>query len=411
MTVAAIALFLISAPMIGLYAFIGISHNPVNWRRYFPFFILTVFVLSYTYNPPHEMDLTRYFDAVKECAAINSLEAFLKYGNDGLIVRNLFFWIIGKLGDVHLLPAVSTAVVYGVSGYITCDTASEYRITKLIPSLFLFQLLMLPLVSILSNVRNIFSFSLISLAAYFDLIKGQRTIKVILLYILPCGIHISAVLLVILRFLVPVIKRKKMIAVGAAFFILPVINWAYNIVSTYIPHGNIGIFVKAAITKAYDYSDNILSDYERTLLTGIYPNLQKFFMMSFALLLLALALYYLKYVCTSERWEKYSVYCFLICLMTLSCNIFTAPNYWRFYCATVITSPVIMVPLIKERKNHSWVIQILPFGFFGFMLGGLLMNLWNFYGAANLVDWFSGFLLTNLYTIIFRIMKGVLNLL
>ena len=202
-------------PLSGIYSTVGITKKPWLWKHYLFFLVCTVFIISYSFDPLNECDLTRYFEAVKTVGSMSSIQDVLAYREDGLIVRNLAFWLIGKTGDVHLLPAISNSIVYGIAGYITCDSAQRDHFEKLIPPALLIQICLLQFYATTSNVRNICSFSLIILAVYLDIVKEEHSIRVALLYILPCFLHPSGIFLVLFRSAAGLIKNHMIIPVVA----------------------------------------------------------------------------------------------------------------------------------------------------------------------------------------------------
>ena len=122
-------------------------------------------IIVYSCISNYENDLVRYFQMIEQCKNLPFSQAFT-WGNDGLVVKNLVFWIISRLGDVHILPALAAAIYYGVSAYLAVD---QYREGDKIYPIILFQLLTIPFLESLSNVRNVSAFALLILAAYRDL--------------------------------------------------------------------------------------------------------------------------------------------------------------------------------------------------------------------------------------------------
>ena len=188
-------LIFLSTPLVGGYAALGLKKCPSKWKKYFLFYVVTIFIISYSCTPLNECDLTRYFDMVEIVSKLKSIKAIIFFQNDGLFIKNFIFWFIGKTGDYHLLPAFSNSIVYGVAGYITCSIASERKAEKYIPIIFVVQISMLPFFSITSNVRNICTISLVTLAVYLDLVKKKKSILICMLYILPCFIHSCGVII------------------------------------------------------------------------------------------------------------------------------------------------------------------------------------------------------------------------
>ena len=338
---------------------------------------------------------------------MSSIKDVLAYNEDGLIVRNLVFWLIGKTGDVHLLPAISNSIVYGIAGYITCDSAQRNHFEKIIPFALLMQICLLQFFATTSNVRNICAFSLIILAAYLDNVKEERSIRVALLYILPCFLHSSGIFLVLFRLAAGLIKNHMtmIILVGVTFLFSAMINISYANLSLFSFGGIIGDFLSMAIVKVYNYWDTeSISEYEEHILANGLNMLQKLFMMIFALMILLLIYFGIrKFKTECAKTLKYCSFVYLICIMTLACYIFIAPHYWRFYSAIVIACPPIILPLFKKRRESTPVIQILFYSFPVFAFGGAILNLWRLRTAVNFIDWSVGILINNIYTIVLKI--------
>ena len=387
----------------GFYALMGIICQPKKWKQYIPFHVLFIFMTGYTYSPLPEMDLTRYFNMVYEISKSKTLNEILKYDNDGMIVKNIIFWLIGRSGDVHLLPALSTAIVYGIAGYITCDFASSYGAKRLIPPFFLLQYVLLPLISVISNVRNICAFSLFVLAVYLDVIKRKRTISVGLLYIIPCFIHPSAVVLIVLRLLVLAGRRLRIFALLALPFFPLAINEAHKYIYFFSNKGTIGIAIQTGIKKAYSYiRRSNLTEYEIELLKSEYAFVQRIFMMSFAILILIAIFYYSKYGDKSKYRDKFNSFIYFICIMTLACNVFIAAHYWRFYCVIVIACPLILIPFIREGKRAKNTMRFLYCCILLFGIGGVAMNARNLAISSDMLDWFYNLFLTNPFNILYQ---------
>ena len=176
--------FGIIVPLALIVAVLGIWKNPSRWRLFFPMLVYVLFVGAYCYIPGtnSNVDLVRYFPEVELYGEMSLSEAF-SYADDVLYARDFLFWLCGHLHATHLVPAITTAAVYGVAGYISCDSAERCDAKRYIGGILLFQLMMLPYISIINNIRNVSGFSLIILAAYLDIVKQKKTIWVWLCYL------------------------------------------------------------------------------------------------------------------------------------------------------------------------------------------------------------------------------------
>ena len=135
-------LYLLFFPFVGFfYSLFGLWKNPLKWRRYLPLFVYFLLIGAYAWEPPSyqiNFDLIRYIPEIEKYGGLSLQEAFSKY-NDILYARDFLFWIFGSLKIPHMVPAVTTATVYAISFYITCDTAERYNKENYIGFLLLFR--------------------------------------------------------------------------------------------------------------------------------------------------------------------------------------------------------------------------------------------------------------------------------
>ena len=112
----------------------GIFRNPKQWPIYIWLFLYPIFIFAYCIEPSYVNDLSRYFMQLEKFGSVSFREAF-QILSDGLFVRDLLFWLIAKTKNVHLLPAVTTSIMYAICMYITCDSARRMNKEKYIANL------------------------------------------------------------------------------------------------------------------------------------------------------------------------------------------------------------------------------------------------------------------------------------
>ena len=252
------------------------SEDLKNWKLYVVIYIGIIFVSAYIYNPPSGGDLERYFQMLQFCKGnsfSDSSQILNTLNNDNLVVRNFIFWLISNYFSFHLLPAISTATVYGVGAYIVGDFSQSNNKINDIPKILLWQFMGLSYFAIVANVRNIWAFSLIILAAYREIIKNKKNILTLALYIAPCFLHTSAIVLILIRLILPIIKRLRYLLPLLIFLTEPLILFLYNNIGK-IP----SIFVPA-INSAYNYLF-LSTAWEETVNSSTIFLLQKILMVS-----------------------------------------------------------------------------------------------------------------------------------
>jgi len=396
-------------PILLCVSFTGLKLSYHKWKKYLAFLIVSLFIVVYSFNPKVQMDLTVYFNQLEHIKYL-SLKGMLEYFDDGLFVKDFVFWIISKSGCKHLLPALSTTLVYGIAFYITCDTAKRYHSEKLILYVMLFQWIILPFTSLISNVRNVCSFSLIILAAYRDIVKGKTDFLTILLYFLPCFIHTSAVIIVMIRLSLFLIGKIRIIAITIIAMFPAIITFLYqnNIFSDSM--GTVGKVLDTLIRQGYAYlNDTGLSEYAREIKNSIAQNIDK--VMRIVIMLWMIYLMHLFEKKVKGEDKKFWHFLFYICAMTIACGWITVPHYWRFASAAVVAGGSLFIPVLEQcrKQENRWICKCLMVPIPMFLLWAAAFRIRNNYIMVDYSEWIRTALRTNVYTILFDIFKGGLS--
>lgn len=403
-------------PLCMLISVIGLWKNPSNWKKFLLLLGYAIFIISYTYQPLEEsgVDLIRYFWDVEYCGRL-SLKETIEYFNDGLFVENFLLWLVGHIGDVHLLPAISTTCVYIVACYITCDLATEYSVKRNIGWIILFQFMMIPLVSIINNVRNVFAFSAIILAAYLDIVKQKKNVLILFLYLIGCFMHLSAIFFLILRVICRLAKKSLELVIVLPFVMGPMIMLIHQNRSRFVLNfpmfsvgGSINNGIQLMIQKMYNYMIDETSDYAIIAKNSRYFRTNRGVMMLSAALAIALIFYIVRFnKGIFKQDSKILVFVLLIGIMTLSCNIFAVPNYWRFSAASYVASGLLVVPIAANYKNLPVLIRSVFVLYIAIAVIGLLLQFWFARTTVSFLEWGGKIMVTNIYTIIIKLLARV----
>lgn len=398
-------------PIALLVAIIGLWRNPSQWRVYLPLYIYVIFIGAYCYVPMQgsNVDLVRYLPTIEEYGRLSLMEA-LGYSDDILFATDILFWICGHLRLPHLVPAFTTATVYAVSGYMTCDVAERYESNRYIGGILLFQFMMIPYISIINNIRNVFGLSVIILGVYLDLVKRKKNALIWFLYISGSLMHLSCFIIVVFRILSGLSKKffEALLLIPAVFS--SVIFLLYNNRSMFNFGGLFGSSVQRIIQKLYGYLINTTSEYAIAATTALSYVYNRWIMMVGVFLLLILLYYMIRY---KRMLFKDNIYFYsfagMIASLTLACNVFAIPNYWRFAAAMYVLSGTIFVPLLCNRKRLPVFIKTLLL--VSLCLGplGLFIHYWQ-NRSYDFTEWAINSMLTNYLTIFYYIFKFLLGL-
>lgn len=213
-------------PFLGfLFAFLDMLLGEKNWRIDIISFSMFFSNLSYCYIPENNgPDLYRYFiyaDSLNGLGLIDALKTPFRESN--LYALNVLIWIANKMGDIHLVPALSVFVVYYICFYVTCKTAEQ----ECFSSNYLIMYLMMAMVcldwyGLTNNLRNVLAFTVIGFAIYRDVYLKKRNVWTIICYCIPIFIHPTALIFVLVRLMLFILayKRKACVFLLAGVFLL-----------------------------------------------------------------------------------------------------------------------------------------------------------------------------------------------
>lgn len=382
-------------------AMLGLYKNPSKWRMYASLVTVFISVMAYSFSAKSAMDLTRYHEYLQNYTG--SVIKLLENVNDGLYLRTVLFWLVEKTGDKNILQMVTTGIVYGVGIYITCDASERFNNKAAMLPMIVLQMLFFPFVSVVSNVRNVSAFSLIVLAAYKELVQHRRGIITVALYILPCMLHTSALMLVLLRLVISVSMKHKMLIMGIASISPFLIGVLYNY---------IGIFsflpaLSRLIVKMYDYMYGVEASSGWAVMVANSP-WQRVYKLWFLLYIALFAIYI--YLCTKSKkltpeGERICAYGFVLCAFTLACSFFSTPQYWRFgISVTILQGAIIVILQGVARKGRMRYLYLLLW-ILG--CGCEVLNLYALPSQVFFEKWISQIVITNPILVLFNAIKNI----
>ena len=394
-------LMMSSVPLAALCTGIVIHKAPSKFLFFLPCYILLFGMLAYAYDPVTTDDLFRYFLQLDYCRKLPFSEAF-SWGDDGLVVKNLIFWIIGRIGDNHLLTLLSTGTLYGVSAYIAADAAKGNA--KQLKFLILFEILTLPFLEAVSNVRNMSAFALVILAVYRDMVKGKHNVWTFLLYVLPCFIHITGFTLIVIRLAIVVVRRYPVFGTIATVLIPTAalaVNTAFSSVVSRIP-GSIGKILTRAVNKAKSTALNS-SEYAISRRESGYYNACRAVIFLMFLILIYLTILYIKNNRRIEAKRPYvgfAVFCLLICDLTVVWISIQTVKYWVYAVAAILCCTPILADYLGNFRSQDRKVQICFLGLelLAFMRFGL--ELYRISAKINPAAFFENILLNNFFVIV-----------
>lgn len=339
-----------------------ITNIKINNRQYM--FLLITFGLCYSnlgsqMVPPPTWDLFHHYNEIDNMR-IGGIEFTLKEANyKELFVINFLFYIVSLFSNNSLIVFITLFIEYMIFTYITCDLKKKYDKNNSIAfsiNFFLFFALVNIVLSI-SGIRNVFAFSIASLAIYIDLIKKRKNILTYILYIIPVFIHPSTIIVPIIRFF-SLNKNIYKLSPLLLFW-----GWISDFISNILMSTSIGALKTAGnLLEAYEGNHNIYKPY--------YPLI--FVNCIFAIVILIACIYMIKLKSSNFSKDQLSYISFIILYIFVALGslynvlIFNRMLYGLGYLVLPVI-PIIMQILTWKIKFFFILICI-------FFITGVLMH-------------------------------------
>ena len=317
---------------------IGIYSERSRWKEYIFIIALGFASFAYCYEALTASDIVRYIAYIENIKIVSfqRMLTYGSYGRSGLFIFNAACWVAGRLGDPKLVPALSIFIIYYLSLYMTCrvsDTLQSKRRSFMISLLFI--LTALNFYALTNNVRNVLSLVLIGYATFRDCYEKKRNVWTYVLYLLPIFIHTSAILVLVLRFVILLSNKFKWIGLGVAVLVHPVLIFLHPY--TRNMKGRLLSYVGNAVNKAYNYYTDSHSAWGQAVQASNSERLFKILYITICLIHGAIILLILtrkKSSVPKNADRVLSIIYYIDLVMVLTIPILM-PIYWRF-SATVI---------------------------------------------------------------------------
>lgn len=357
---------------LGLY---GLYKDFAHWRKYV--FCLALFAWAYAYSvvpvfvggEENGPDLARYFADVQILGKYNFFDALEVGFRDKFCYVHLFLaWLAGICGDEHLLPAFTVFVVYYVGLYILCYVANDFSIKKKYLFYYLlFMILAAPFYSVVSNIRNVFAFCVVGLAVFRDVYLRKRNFLTLLLYVVPPFIHISAIVLIGLRLVLPLLNRFRLLATISLMISFKIINVLYEGYLDALEGNTVLDFLRAVVVKAYIYFNGaVAEDWINVVSKTKLFWIERYVYFAILSILCAGAYYIflrrLTFELQNNNKAKFDVliqfisFTYFVGITSLACWPMATPCYWRFCTAFIMFGGCIYLPIMQN--GLLWIRQI-----------------------------------------------------
>ena len=342
---------------------------------------VTLALLASRLTPVVRTDLFRYNQKMMEFAELSYKDLMQQTRLNDLLI-NQMFWAFGKLGWRPLLPAVSAFALYSVMLQIYGGVLKRTEASKHLK--FILLMFTMSIVSFYYStevIRNMLAFTLSIYGVFRDLYQKKRNVWTFLLYILPCMIHMSAIVFLILRVSVWLFRSLHPLFL-AGIFVSPLMLYeAYHITKD-LEFGNplLSLF-RQCIDSAYWYYYEFDYGWALAVRKSGFMNVQRFFFfVLLAGILFELFVYHRRF--GKENPEHIKLLLFLEGFGALTLITFHIMDaiYLRLYYIWFLILPAILLPVIKmasEKRFFRYYNGVLLYAFIPI---GIVFQLYRMYG-------------------------------
>lgn len=400
-----LAAFLIT-PFGLFFLLLLIFKKPSLHRRYIYFIGLMFGMIGYCTKPRRVIDISRYHEQLD---AIRNLpiSSAANWMDDGLFIKNTFFWIVAQMQDNQILQFFSLFIIYSICAFLLSDSLKDSR-AELFGRLFVLEVLLIPFYNVFSNVRNVTAFALLSLAVYRDLYRKKRDLATLVLYLVPCYVHMASLVIVAIRVLLPVIKRMSYAGMILTFGIPTVVVSYYPRLRSISLPGNIGKVLSRAIWKGYASIVGASEYAQEAQLHGSFI-VNRLIAIVFCIILFYLIIRYQTIYRGKDRGKyEYSLYISIITIISFMMSIMGVVKYWVFMYLVYISYIPILIEFVhhKYKKNREYyavyMIHLIALARGLLQARTMLVNL-------DISGFLSRILYTDYLMVGFRAIKGLLT--
>lgn len=226
-------------------------------------YTIALTIMGFFYVPYVTADLYRTYGFLDYFRTFEFKDFLETYRNSSTIIANIYYWFISKTGENRLLPAITALVSYFCIFYVFRKTAEKYSISKKNLAIALFFYMSIgSYIYVISNIRTMLAISLIVFCFFREAVEKKFRLYHILLYVIAAFMHNLAVVVILIRLVVPLVSRSTSIFRRIAYIIF------FVAISVFITF-NLRELLDAVIKRAENYLGGNIYSYFWDYLIGV----------------------------------------------------------------------------------------------------------------------------------------------
>lgn len=360
----------------------------------------------YFMNPMTDPDLVRYLQILEQYSDKSLLESFnLVYSN--LYAVDIYFYIISKLGNPQMLPAISVFIYYFILLYILADYKIRVRLTnKIFIRYVIFALCSINFCSIVNGIRWPLAFAIFFFAFYRECIQEKKNFATVLLYVIAVFLHFSTLVYVILRFVLFAKNRKVILVIGASVSTIPYLmnilsNALANFTTSLPVVSQIVYFIKRG-NMYFQWGEGEWADIVRK---STYYKLESWYyyliVALFGVILLVMFRYrrYVNNLKLRLKWDNKEIFVFYMFVITILSFTMSAHTYIRFVIPLIMCFSIVFFRFEMDAMNKT-VSAISYLGMSLCSVVGIVLNLYLLRTMVDLREYFSNIVSSGMMKVI-----------
>ena len=181
-----------------------------NRRVFLRVYWLILVVMAYFYIPHAGADLTRNIETMKAYARLDWAGIIYRLKDTITPIQILYYHLIGKLNNEHLLPAISAAITIGFYFSIIIRSQSKFNCSNKDVAIILFCFMARGLyLQTISNIRTLMSLAIVAFCIFEEFICEVKLYKLLPLYIAASFMHTLSLVLLLYRLAYIFVQRAK----------------------------------------------------------------------------------------------------------------------------------------------------------------------------------------------------------
>lgn len=301
-------------------------------------YTIALAIMGFFFVPNSGADLYRIYGFL-DSFKVYEFRAFLeRYQDANTPVSYIYFWLISKTGEYRLLPAVNTLICYSCIFYIFRKTAEKYNISNQnVAIALLFYMSIGSYIYVISGIRTMLAISLVAFCFFRETVEKKFRIYHIILYILAAYIHNLAVVVILIRLIIPLVSKSLGVGKRIAYIIF------FGAISVFIAF-NMRELLDEVVKKAENYISGDAYSYFWDYLIGA--------------IVVVISLIVLIKIRSKEYGEgelsQIKVFS-LVCVILSLAFLFEFSTFHRLatYVNAITVTPLVMVYLSKQETKNA----------------------------------------------------------